>query len=89
MAPVLGVDPNEQTRAAASALGIETAPQFEDVLADRNIDAVILCTPQMHHAEQIVKAAQSGKHVFCEKPLCTTAADAETAIAAVTEAASS
>jgi len=86
MAPVLGVDPNEQARAAPSALGIDTAPRFEDALTDSNIDAVILCTPQLHHAEQIVKAAQSGKHVFCEKPLCTTAADAETAIAAVTKA---
>jgi predicted dehydrogenase len=86
IAPVLGVDPNEQTRAAASALGIETAPRFEDALTNKNIDAVILCTPQVHHAEQIVEAAQSGKHVFCEKPLCTTAADAETAIAAVTKA---
>src|SRR6202035_5868384 len=86
MAPVLGVDPTEQARAAPSALGIDTAPRFEDALTDRNIDAVILCTPQLHHAEQIVKAAQSVKHVFCEKPLCTTAADAETAIAAVTKA---
>ena len=50
------------------------------------IKAVILCTPQQHHAEQIVAAAQSGRHVFCEKPLCTTAADAEAAIAAVRKA---
>jgi predicted dehydrogenase len=86
IAPVLGVDPSQQARSAASALGIETASRFEDALADANIDAVILCTPQQYHAEQIVAAAQSGRHVFCEKPLCTTSADAEAAIAAVSKA---
>jgi predicted dehydrogenase len=84
--PVLGVDPLDQARASASSLGIETAPRFEDALANSNIDAVILCTPQEHHAEQIIEAARSGRHVFCEKPLCTTALDAEAAIAAVRKA---
>ena len=84
--PVLGVDPNAQARAAAAAFGIATAPRFEDALANADVDAVILCTPQQHHAEQIVAAAQSGRHVFCEKPLCTTAVDAEAAIAAVRKA---
>src|SRR5664279_4260613 len=84
--PVLGVDPLEQARASASALGIETARSFEDALANSNVDAVILCTPQEHHAQQIVEAARSGRHVFCEKPLCTTSVDAELAIAAVRKA---
>src|SRR5438309_7726823 len=84
--PVLGVDPHEPARAAAAALGVKTAARFEDALANPEIKAVILCTPQQHHAKQIVAAAQSGRHVFCEKPLCTTAADAEAAIAAVKKA---
>jgi predicted dehydrogenase len=86
IAPVLGIDPRQQARTAALALGIETAPRFEDALADANIDAVILCTPQQYHAEQIVAAARSGRHIFCEKPLCTTSTDAEAAIAAVSKA---
>jgi predicted dehydrogenase len=61
IAPVLGVDPNEQARASAAALGIATAPRFDDALANTNIDAVILCTPQQHHAEQIIAAARSGR----------------------------
>ena len=72
----------EKARAAAAALGIATAPRFEDALANETVDAVILCTPQQQHAEQIIAAARSGRHVFCEKPLCTTAHDAEAAIAA-------
>jgi predicted dehydrogenase len=83
IAPVLAVDPLAQARASASALGIETASRFEDALANSKVEAVILCTPQEHHAQQIAAAARSRRHVFCEKPLCTTAADAEAAIAAV------
>jgi predicted dehydrogenase len=83
ISPVLAVDPLDRARAAASALGVPTASRFGDALATSEVDAVILCTPQEHHAEQIIAAARSGRHVFCEKPLCTTAADAETAIAAV------
>ncbi len=84
--PVLGVDPLEPARAAASALGIETSAHFNDALGHPDVQAVILCTPQEHHADQIVAAARSGRHVFCEKPLCTTSADAERAIAAVRSA---
>lgn len=84
--PVLGVDPLDSARASAAALGVETATRFEDALANPRINAVILCTPQERHAEQIVAAAQAGRHVFCEKPLCTTAADAEAALAAVQKA---
>lgn len=86
ISPVLAVDPLDRARASASALGIETAPRFEHALANANVDAIILCTPQKYHAEQIVAAAQSGRHVFCEKPLCTTAVDAAAAIAAVKKA---
>ena len=86
VAPVLAVDPSDQARASAAELGVETTPGFEDALASANVDAVILCTPQQHHAEQIIAAARSGRHVFCEKPLCTSAANAEAAIAAVRQA---
>jgi predicted dehydrogenase len=86
IAPALAVDPMDQARASASALGIATAPRFEDALANADVEAVILCTPQQHHAEQIVAAARSGRHVFCEKPLCTTSDEAEAAITAVSKA---
>lgn len=81
--PVLGIDPLEPMRAKAAELGLETASRFEDALAREDIQAVILCTPQEHHAGQIEAAAKTGRHVFCEKPLCTTSADAERAIGAV------
>lgn len=85
--PVLGIDPVSTARSKAkTTLKLETAARFEDALACPDINAVILCTPQDHHAEQIEAAAKAGRHVFCEKPLCTRAADAERAIEAVRRA---
>ncbi|MGM4903417.1 Gfo/Idh/MocA family protein [Tardiphaga sp. 866_E4_N2_1] len=83
MKPVLGIDPNEAACDKAAALGLEIGTSFAEVLTRPDIDAVILCTPTEQHADQIVAVASTGKHIFCEKPLCTTEAEAERAIAAV------
>jgi predicted dehydrogenase len=83
---VLAIDPREDGRAAAAGLGLANSARFDDALEDPAIDAVILCSPHKYHASQIIAAAKAGKHVFCEKPLCTSAAEAEAAIEAVTAA---
>lgn len=82
----LGVDPSPDARDLVGGLGIRTATDIDDALADDSVDAVILCTPHNRHADQIVAAAQAGRHVFCEKPLTTTGAQARKAIDAVTAA---
>ncbi|MFC4174006.1 Gfo/Idh/MocA family protein [Microvirga sp. GCM10011540] len=81
--PVLGIDPLEGGRQVASEFGLRTSARFEDALEDPSVDAVILCSPHRFHADQIVAAAKAGKHIFCEKPLSTTGAEVERAIAAV------
>lgn len=65
----------------ATGHGVRVLPAFADVLADPEVQAVVLCTPQEFHADQIEDAAWAGKHVFCEKPLCLTRAEAERAVA--------
>jgi predicted dehydrogenase len=80
---VLGIDPDEQGRAAAAGLGLAVSSRFEDALERSDVDAVVLCSPHRFHADQIVAAAGAGKHVFCEKPLCTTTTDVLRALAAV------
>ncbi len=59
---------------------------YEAVLADQSIGAVVLATPHSQHAAQITEAAAAGKHVFVEKPFTMTKASAETAAAAATRA---
>ena len=53
----------------AARHGIRIMDSYEAVLADPGVDAVVLATPHSMHTDQIVAAAQAGKHVFCEKPL--------------------
>jgi predicted dehydrogenase len=81
--PVLAVDPLAPGQAAARELGLPVTPDFKAALDRPDIDAIILCSPHMHHAAQIREAAARGKHVFCEKPLCTTSDEVAGAVRAV------
>src|SRR5262245_61992549 len=41
---------------------------FTELVADRELDVIDICTPPNLHAEMIIAAMQAGKHVICEKP---------------------
>ncbi len=49
----------------------------ENLMALHGLEAVILCTPHQQHADQMAAAGHAGLHIFCEKPLCLTLADAK------------
>jgi myo-inositol 2-dehydrogenase/D-chiro-inositol 1-dehydrogenase len=55
---------------------------YEQLLADPAVEAVVIATPARYHGEAIVAAAQAGKAVFCEKPIANELADAVRSIAA-------
>lgn len=55
--------------AAMQQIGGTQYPSLEALLADENIHAVMICSPDEYHLEQIEMALAAGKHVFCEKPL--------------------
>jgi predicted dehydrogenase len=71
---------------ASSFPGARTTDQLDDLLNDPELDAVVLATPVPTHAALAVRVAEAGKHCFVEKPLATTAADAEAAVAAAERA---
>lgn len=56
------------------------------LLADRSIDAALICTPGNTHADLIEAAAEAGKHVFCEKPIDWDLSAADRALTAVERA---
>ncbi|MCS6773273.1 MAG: inositol 2-dehydrogenase [Anaerolineae bacterium] len=63
---------------------VSTEP--ERLIADPNLDAVLICSPTDTHAAYIELAAQAGKHIFCEKPIALTLEATDRALAAVSRA---
>ena len=52
----------------AQSLGAKVST-MEAVLADKQIDAIAICSPTTTHSDLITRAAAAGKHIFCEKPV--------------------
>jgi predicted dehydrogenase len=72
---VMGVDTAAEAAGFAREHKIVLSGDLEKALQDPRVQAVILCTPHSQHTEQIVRAANARKHVFCEKPLSLSRAD--------------
>jgi predicted dehydrogenase len=79
-------DEHARERLASSFPNARTSGELNDLLDDARLDAVVLATPVPTHAELAIAVADAGKHCFVEKPLATTAADAERAVAAAERA---
>ena len=75
-----------EVTAFVEAQKLRLATDFKALLADPKVDAIVLATPHSLHSEQVIAAAQAGKHVFCEKPFALTKTDAEAAVAATKKA---
>ena len=59
---------------------------FDEMLANPDVDIVDICTPTALHATQVVAALKAGKHVLCEKPLADDVAGAQKILRAVAAA---
>lgn len=68
----------------AAAVGCSTwTRDIDTLLANPEVEAVVIASPVAYHPDAIIAAAQAGKAVFCEKPLANNLADADRAILAV------
>ncbi len=61
---------NEQTAEWAKSMGVEhTTADYREILADPEIDGVLICSSTDTHSPISLEAIKAGKHVFCEKPI--------------------
>jgi 1,5-anhydro-D-fructose reductase (1,5-anhydro-D-mannitol-forming) len=77
---LVAVVSREQSKADAVAkkFGAQHAyTKYADMLRNPDITVVAIHTPNSLHAEEAITAARAGKHVFCDKPMATSVADAE------------
>ncbi|MGI8563161.1 MAG: Gfo/Idh/MocA family protein [Candidatus Dormibacter sp.] len=98
MAPAITGDANSRLEAVVSrdegraeAFAVKhgaaaAGTSYEEMLANPQVDAVLICTPNTLHPDQVVAAARAGKHVLCDKPLGGIAADAARALQACKQA---
>ncbi len=75
-----------ELQAFADAQKFKLVDSYEELLADPKVDAVVLATPHSMHAQQVIAAAASKKHVFCEKPFALTKESAREAVDAMKKA---
>jgi predicted dehydrogenase len=94
--PDLGAEPVLNTLCGRDRQGVEQAARqlgwqqistdWQEVVRRPDIDLVDIVTPGDSHAAIAIAAAEAGKHVFCEKPLANTVAEAERMVEAVQKA---
>ena len=65
----------EKRRAFAAKYGCAAAPNYQTILQDRSIEAIINTTPNSAHVETTLAASLAGKHVFLDKPIANTVSE--------------
>ncbi|MBV9267663.1 MAG: Gfo/Idh/MocA family oxidoreductase [Acidobacteriaceae bacterium] len=77
----------DKAEKTAAEYGVSTGnifnyQNYEEIAGHKDIDAVYIALPNSMHAEYTIRAAKAGKHVLCEKPMCTSVREAESMIEA-------
>ena len=67
----------ERAREAAKEYNCKYYTNYDEMLKDKDIDMISICTPSGLHPEMVIKAANTGKHVLTEKPMALNLKDAE------------
>ncbi len=78
-------DPERVARVGESFPGARTGGSIDELLADPELDAIVVATPVPTHAQLARRVLEAGKHVFVEKPLAQSVAEAESVVAAAAD----
>ena len=69
-------DPAALARVASGSVGLQAFASSQRLIADPAVDVVAVCAPPAFHAQLAIEALAAGKHVYVEKPIAVTLADA-------------
>ena len=78
------LDP-ENGQSAADELGCDVETDLDTLYSRKDVEAVIVATPNYLHKEPVIKAAEHGVHVFCEKPIAFSYSDCDEMVRACNE----
>lgn len=78
------LDPNN-SESVAKELGCDVETDLDTLYSRKDVDAVIVATPNYLHKEPVIKAAEHGVHVFCEKPIALSYKDCNEMVKACQE----
>src|SRR5688500_6078924 len=79
-------DDVERGKKNAESFGMEYTPHLEDLLARKDIDAVIVTSETNKHPDLCVAAAEAGKHILLQKPMALSLEGCDRIIEAVDKA---
>jgi scyllo-inositol 2-dehydrogenase (NADP+) len=81
---LIGVASTDETKRQQirTDLGVRAYGNIEELLADEEVEAVVITTPNDKHAEFAIRALEAGRHVVTDKPMCLTLAQCDAMIAA-------
>ncbi|MCL4784896.1 MAG: Gfo/Idh/MocA family oxidoreductase [Bryobacterales bacterium] len=76
---------DKRAQQAAALTGGKAYRDYREMLANRDVDVVVVATPDHWHAQMAIDAASAGKHVYCEKPMTHTVEEAKRVVAKIRE----
>ncbi|MCS7464795.1 Gfo/Idh/MocA family oxidoreductase [Paenibacillus doosanensis] len=81
-ARVAAVYGGTRAKSLAEELGCDEAAELGDLVRREDIDAIVVASPSHMHKDAVMRAAEAGKHIFCEKPVALSLQDCDEMIAA-------
>ncbi len=77
---------DKRARQAAQLTGGRAYQDYRELLTNKDVDIVVIATPDHWHGQMAIDAAGAGKHIYCEKPMTHTVEEAKRVVAKVREA---
>ncbi len=81
----IGSRSNKKALEFSKIFGCKKSGTYEDVINDENVDAIYISTPVGNHEEWVLKSANAGKHILCEKSSTTSFNSAKKMVSTVKE----